>query len=358
MTHSIGIEIETCNKSVDVVRRALRDANIKGWKVTPDGTPRVDAEIISPVLASCDFAYNELKKVCRVLADIGCGVNTACGLHVHVSNAFHNESATNFCGSSIAHTESTGRFYSNHCEPLAFDYWKDVSSRYTTQQSIMNSLFPRSRTSNRYCLPLTQAKIDRASTIQELNHGKFYAINFSTWSKGTVEFRQHSGTIEADKIWNWVQFVLNLVNHTVENRFTEQARTIVQTTPVQPFRNGSRIGVQYNMMRTANGTSTQDIMNATGCSEQRVRASVSEIRSHREVGQQAVVTHTQQSNGASYGDGTNHTRYQVLESLETQTSGATLLPENTIGQPSVWANLSDELFEFWNERIISLRSRA
>ena len=106
------------------------------------------------------------------------------------------------------------------------------------------------------------------------------------------------------------------------------------------------------MMRNDNGATTRDIMDATGCSEQRVRAAVSEIRNR--VGDNAVVTHTQQSNGASYGDGTDHTRYQVLQTIEQQTGGVALLPENRIGIASVWAGLSDELFEYWNDRIDEL----
>jgi hypothetical protein len=107
------------------------------------------------------------------------------------------------------------------------------------------------------------------------------------------------------------------------------------------------------MMRTDNGVSTREIMDATGCSEQRVRAAVSEIR--QRVGDAAVVTHTQQSNGASYGSGTDHTRYQVLQTIESETSGVTLLPENRIGIPSIWAGLDDSEFEHWQNRISTLR---
>ena len=72
------------------------------------------------------------------------------------------------------------------------------------------------------------------------------------------------------------------------------------------------------------------------------------------VGDAAVVTHTQQSNVARYGDGTDHTRYQVLQTVEEQTGGVALLPENRIGIASVWAGLSDELVEYWNDRIDEL----
>ena len=106
------------------------------------------------------------------------------------------------------------------------------------------------------------------------------------------------------------------------------------------------------MMRTESGATTQEIMDATGCSEQRVRAAVSEIRSR--VGDAAVITSTQQANGARYGDGTNHTAYRVPRTFETQGSGAALLPEHRIGNASIWAGISDELFEWWHNRIQTL----
>ena len=354
MTYTFGIEIETCGASIGRIKQALNNAEIRGCEVKPDGTPRVDAEIVLPPLAACDFAWDYIKKICRVL-DMECAsVNSSCGLHVHISNAPLNDdtTATQFCGESIDVKERTGRFFANHSEPMDFIAVQDIMRRYTRQQDAVNSMFPRSRTDNRYCSPLSTRRIEQASTISELTFGKFTSINLQTWSRGTIEFRQASGTIEADKIINWVKFLLNLVDHTNANRVENGNRTIVTDTPEQPFRRGARVGVQYTMMRSDGGATTQQIMDATGCSEQRVRAAVSEIRSR--VGDAAVVTNTQQANGASYGDGTAHTSYTVLFSFETTTDGATLLPAHRIGNPSIWAGLSDELFEWWHNRVLTL----
>ena len=200
---------------------------------------------------------------------------------------------------------------------------------------------------------MNAVKIANATTIQELNHGKFHAINLDTWRRGTIEFRQHGGTIDAVKIWNGVQILINLVDHTIQNRVENGTRTIVQDTPVDPFRRNSRVGVQYTMMRNGNGgATTREIMDATGCSEQRVRAAVSEIRTR--VGDSAVVTHTQQANGARYGDGTDLARYEVLTSFETQSGGVQLRDENERGIPSIWAETPDDLFEYWQDRIEEL----
>jgi len=354
MTLTFGIEIETCRNSVGTVQSALNDNGIKGCLVKPDGTPSVDAEIVLPPIALCQVGKEYLESVCRVLSDIGCRINQSCGLHVHIGNAplADTTHAARFTGDSILHTERTSRFLSEHGETFDFTIVKDLFVRWERQQDIINGMFPRSRTNNRYCKPLNATKIENANTIQELNHSKFYAINLDTWRNGTIEFRQHSGTIEADKIWRWLQFLDNFVNWTIEARVEHGNTSTTIETPVTPFRNNSRVGVQYTMMRNDNGATTRQIMDATGCSEQRVRAAVSEIR--QRVGDNAVVTHTQQSNGARYGDGTDHTRYQVLQTIENETSGVTLLPENRIGIPSIWAGLDDSEFEHWQNRIDAL----
>ena len=351
---SSGIEIETHGVSVPTVQRAFEDNGIKGCQVKPDGTPSVDAEIVLPPIVPCQTAKQYLESVCRVLNDIGCRINQSCGLHVHISNAPLSDTthAARFTGDSIAHTEQTNRFLSQHGETFDFPIVKDLKWRYERQQDLINGMFPRSRTNNRYCQPLNATKISNATNIQQLNHGKFYVINLDTWRRGTIEFRQHSGTIEANKIWNWLLFLNNFVTWTVQNRFEHGETSTTIETPTAPFRNGSRVGVQYTMMRSDNGATTRDIIDATGCSEQRVRAAVSEIR--QRVGDNAVVTHTQQSNGARYGDGTDLTRYQVLQTIETETNGTTMLPENRIGAPSIWSGLEDDLFEWWQNRIIAL----
>jgi hypothetical protein len=351
-----GIEIETHGASIAIIKNALSNAGILGCDVKPDGTPGVDAEIVLPPLAPCDFAWDYIKSICRVLESVGASVNSKCGLHVHIGNAplIESASATRFCGDSIRVKEETGRFVVGQYfqEPMDFVAVQDIMYRYTRQQSTINTMFPRSRTDNRYCAPLSVAGIELARTISDLTFGKFTSINLETWARGTIEFRQASGTVEADKIINWVKFLNNLVSHTLENRVESGSRTIVTDTPEQPFRRGARVGVQYSMMRTDGGATTQEIMDATGCSEQRVRAAVSEIRNR--VGDAAVVTNTQQANGASYGDGTNHTSYTVLFAFETTTDGATLLPEHRIGNASIWAGLSDELFEWWHNRVETL----
>ena len=114
MTYTFGIEIETASVSIPRISNALDRAGIIGCQVKPDGTPNVDAEIVLPPLGDHPIAYNYIKTVCAVLENVGCAINTSCGLHVHISNApLDGLSAADFTGASIAHTEARGGFLSH-----------------------------------------------------------------------------------------------------------------------------------------------------------------------------------------------------------------------------------------------------
>ena len=362
MDYTFGVEIETSGVSISQVKTEFTRRGIIGCKVVLDQTPTVDAEIVTPVYANSQVAREHLTTICDALASIGARVNSKCGLHVHIGNAPLNDNVTpaQFTGTSIAYSERTGLYHTDHADPFDAVIIKDLMVRYTRMQTSrngINAMLPASRHNNRMCAALDLNRVEAAdTTITDLKaatlNRKFSSINLETWSKGTVEFRQHSGTIECDKIWAWVQFLLNLVEHTTENRVTSGSRAIVRDTPETPFRNGSRVGVQYTMMRVAGGVSTRDIMDCTGCGEQRVRAAVSEIRAR--VGDAAVITHTQQANGASYGSGTDHTSYEVQRTFTEHTSGVTLMPDNSIGNASIWAGIPDEAFEWWQARIVAL----
>ncbi len=356
---TFGLEVETYGRNKELVNRALIDNGIKGCIVKPDGTPNVDCEIVLPPLAPCDFAFDYIKKVCRVLEDIGCRINRQCGLHVHISNAQAlRTNPTDLSGRSIQYTDRTGRFIGGSeffNDPMDAVAVKDIMTRYAKSQSTINSMFPRSRTNNRYCSTMNLDRLNSARTIEQLRDatvGKFSVINLNHWSNGTIEFRQASGTIEADKIINWVLFLINLVHHTVENRIENGSSSEAISTPDQLFRSGSRIGLIYSMCRSNGGANVTDLMNATGTSAINIRARISEIRAR--LSDDAVVTHTMQANGNSYGDGQDLARYEILSEYQTQSTGARLMPANRIGLESVWAGLPDDLFEWWQNRIAEL----
>ena len=148
MTYTFGIEIETCGASISAIKSALNNAEIRGCDVKPDGTPGVDAEIVLPPLAPCDFAWDYIKSICRVLDRVGASVNSKCGLHVHIGNAPLNDDthAVRFCGDSILERHRHGRYITGaYADPMDFVAVQDILYRYTRQQSTINTMLLKSR---------------------------------------------------------------------------------------------------------------------------------------------------------------------------------------------------------------------
>ena len=222
---------------------------------------------------------------------------------------------------------------------------------------------------NKWARLTSVAALEAANTIEELKAAsamgrsnysrKYSAVNFKAWENGTVEFRQHQGTIEAEKIWNWFLFLTNLFKQTLETRVTSGTQTIVHQTPERPpfAAQAKRIIDQYNLMRRAGGSTTRDIMMITGCTEGDVRRGATEIRNRLEANgfpRLAVIQHDQISNGHQYGDGTDLNGYEISLEVTVQGTGPKLLPENAIGNASIWAGISDDQYSWWQDRIVAL----
>lgn len=361
--HAFGIELEFTNISTTIAKRALRDAGIEGVEVKTDATPSVTCEIALPPLAPCAFSWQYIRSICNQLEAAGAQINSACGMHCHISNAHITDyTPAAFSRRSIEHraaflARAQGpAYFDAYAEPMDIVAVRDIVERYTVAQEQINSMHPRSRTDNRYCTPLTPRldQIRVARTIRDLQnatYGKFSTVNVTTWSRGTIEFRQAAGTVDADKVIHWVKFLTNLVRYTTEERLDQSATvTTEHTTPERPYRRGSRLDVIWRACRSETGATVRDLMDMTGTSATNIRARISEMRSTH--GDDAIVTHTQQAQGASYGDGIDLARYQIRTSWTETQHGAASIRDDALS--SIWAGLDDDAFEWWQERIEAL----
>lgn len=346
------------------------DAGINGVPCGPDGTTGVDLEIAFPPLPYNQFSIDYIKSVIELTQRKGATVNRSCGMHVHIGNAKIKDdiNLVTFAGQCIQSMQRHGNIdaLKLECleEPMDAIAVKDIMNRYKDNQTIINGFFPPSRTNHNMCKPITRTIV--GDTIEELianAMGKYCVINLKPWtSKGTIEFRQASGTIELDKITHWIEFLLTLVAQTVDNRIETGSAPITFTTPeTAPFRRGTRVGVVYEMARQRGGISTRDLMDATGGTDGDIRRQISEIRTRLESQgfdrTRAVIQYDQATYGNRYGSGTDLNGYEIVRTYETISTGAQLLPDNRIGSASIWANVSDPVFEWFQNRIIDLRSR-
>jgi hypothetical protein len=162
------------------------------WKVVSDGSLRGNGlEFVSPVLKGAE-GLEQVRKICAALVSIGADVNATCGFHVHVG----------------------ARDQSNNP-----DFFKNLLKLYGRYEDAIDQFMPHSRrgNANRYCASIVQQSqaIDRADDISGIfavATDRYRKVNLQAFRKhGTVEFRQHAGTVDADKATNWITVCLKLV---------------------------------------------------------------------------------------------------------------------------------------------------
>ena len=207
-----GVEIEFVGASMSHVAERLNTAGITAevesynhttrthWKVTSDvsvsHSSGYTGELVSPILQGLE-GFAELKRVCEVLNSIpNLTVNRSCGLHVHLD-------ARNMTV--------------NECSK--------VFTRYANYEESIDLAMPRSRRGNaQWCnsVKSRSSQVLNKETKSALGNalgynGKYYKVNLTNIAqRGSIEFRQHSGTTEYTKISNWVKFLMDFVTKSIE----------------------------------------------------------------------------------------------------------------------------------------------
>jgi len=210
MDRNFGVEIEL--KGIDrqsaVTSLIANGINIQDagythtttphWKAVTDGSLGGGGfEIVSPVLNG-EAGLAEVKKVARLLEALGATVDQACGLHVHI--------------------DANG---------LTVDTVKKIVERYARHEEAIDTFMPPSRRSdsNRYCHTLRsgcatdiiRSTASDTSRLASYQPGRYYKVNLQSLRlHGTVEFRQHSGSVDGIKVANWIRFCLAFVQRSAE----------------------------------------------------------------------------------------------------------------------------------------------
>ena len=182
------------------------------WKIISDlsielrGNRGTAIEVVSPILSG-QAGLDQVVKVVNALRDMGCVVNTSTGHHVHVGRP-------------------TDRI----------DFLKDLLKLYGHFEVAIDQLMPASRRANGafYCRSvanINRTAIDGARSLAELQqvqtrasgagNAKYHKVNLAPVGKPTVEFRQHSGTVDATKSVNWITTCLTLVARAFEGKIGE-----------------------------------------------------------------------------------------------------------------------------------------
>lgn len=181
------------------------------WRLTEDGSINYepdadptdyvsdqfyDYELVSPILDTTNPEdIKTVRRIALALQALGCRVNPTCGFHVHVD-----------------------------ASELTVEDVKRVFRRYEEFEDKIDKMFTPNRRGdvNEFCQALgyliwnpeaetKEELIPRRSSYSADNY-RYFKVNLqSLHTHGTIEFRQHQGTINSQTIINWVLFVTQFV---------------------------------------------------------------------------------------------------------------------------------------------------
>lgn len=162
------------------------------YHIKHDGSLGSDAaiEVSTPPYRAVDNDLDELRRVLEALGGNGGYITRQCGLHLH-----------------------------QDAQNLPDRAFIMLHTFYFQQQKNLNWFFPPSRrvddeNYNDYCRGLKRIVLDnvarmKSGILETTRHG---VVNFSSYSlRGTIEFRQHSGSLKYDKILAWAAFTNSLM---------------------------------------------------------------------------------------------------------------------------------------------------
>ena len=213
----IHLVASTLNQVVECHFEGHTHRVMESWKIVTDGSlPNYTTcgEIVSPVLKGLD-GVAELKKVCDALDTIeGITVTRRCGLHVHLG-----------------------------VDDLTVRQIQTVYERYADYEAQIDLVMPRSRRQDaNWCGTITSRKnrVKRSRNKNSLARSagtRYLKVNLESLARyGTLEFRQHSGTLNFTKIVNWLSFLM---------AFVEKSAKLTSTRAVTANKNRP-----YNQIRT------------------------------------------------------------------------------------------------------------
>ena len=204
-TKKMGIELEFNGKSREAIDQAIDTIREQGvkiglerynhttkdyWKLITDaslnasrGEESFMLELVSPPLNSNEMGL-QLMKITNVFNLMGFSVNSSCGFHIH---------------------HEAPRF-----SPKRLKY---LVNHFVKNEANFDSIVSPSRRNSRWASSnksRLKSSVDSQGVSDTLS--RYHKLNLQSYPKyGTIEFRQHQGTLDFEKIVNWAIFTQALV---------------------------------------------------------------------------------------------------------------------------------------------------
>tara|TARA_R110000787_G_scaffold129712_3_gene241559 strand:- start:1327 stop:2583 length:1257 start_codon:yes stop_codon:yes gene_type:complete len=186
------------------------DSNTEIWEVKTDGSVNgMGLELVSHILKGND-GIAELKAICNALNEIDATVDTSSGVHVHHSKK----------GFSMAEETQLINLYTSNAIALSTVL---TASRINSGYGGFNNQYDLSRaTSNS-----DQRQHENASNPRGINtsHNGGSRVSINLRPRYTIEFRQHSGTTDFNKLSNWIYLTQAFMNEAKRRVSSKSAKT-------------------------------------------------------------------------------------------------------------------------------------
>ena len=165
------------------------------WKIVSDGSVEgaYAAELVSPPLSG-KRGITTLRKVISAIKAAGARVNDSCGFHVHVDS--HDLSPNQV----MAVVQRYGFFEKR------IDNFMSIQRTNSNWAKRVNGRYLNSMIQNHNFSSLEFKTFARYSD-------RYRKVNIASLARhGTIEFRQHEGTVNPDEVVNWTQFCVHFVD--------------------------------------------------------------------------------------------------------------------------------------------------
>lgn len=160
-------------------------------------------ECVSPVLTG-KAGMKSLENCCKALNETGAQVNISTGLHVHIGAA-----------------------------NLSDEAYINVFKNYQKLERVIDTFMARSRRANnsQWCRTLQGKNFTWCTTKSDIfdtmNGDRYFKVNACSYARHqTIEFRQHQGSTDFEKISNWVNFCAKLVAWSKKNVLSSEVTSI------------------------------------------------------------------------------------------------------------------------------------
>lgn len=185
------------------------------WKIVSDSSVPAGWEVVSPPLTWAQ--RDQVKDVCRVMRNLGAEVDATCGLHVH-----------------------------HEVSDLPLTAFKRLYNLWNEHQPLTDLLTSQGRRNGQWSAHCPQSEIAVINELPNLGSiasaycDRYRSLNITCYSSyGTVEVRQHQGSLNASKILAWVAYGQAMVEQAANpTRHGPEDSSIDALLDWLPFRRG------------------------------------------------------------------------------------------------------------------------